>query len=116
VALAEAGRVPEAIEHFQEAAVLQPNNPETHLNLGLALAKGERFQEAVEQYEFAIRLSPEDVQTYVELMNVYAKLHQPQEAIDTAEKGLQTAQSSGQIGLADQIEAWLAAYRMRNGK
>jgi tetratricopeptide (TPR) repeat protein len=58
LALAAANRLPEAIDHFNRALVLDPRYPEAHNNLGLALAGVGRAAEATAHYEQALRLKP----------------------------------------------------------
>jgi Flp pilus assembly protein TadD len=56
VALASAGRAPEAIARFDRALQLDPRYPEAHNNLGLALANAGRMDEAISHFEEALRL------------------------------------------------------------
>jgi tetratricopeptide (TPR) repeat protein len=58
LALAGAGRVPEAIDHFNKALKLNPGYAEARNNLGLALASEGRLLDAVSQYETALQLKP----------------------------------------------------------
>jgi len=53
------GRIPEAIEQFHEALRLNPNNAETHANLGLALLASGKPRESIPEFEMALRLKPE---------------------------------------------------------
>ena len=53
------GRLPEAIEQFHEALRINPNDAETHDNLGLALLASGKAQESVPEFETALRLKPE---------------------------------------------------------
>jgi Flp pilus assembly protein TadD len=47
IALAQAGRLPEALAHLEQAVQLDPKYPNAHCNLGLALAEGARVDKAV---------------------------------------------------------------------
>jgi tetratricopeptide (TPR) repeat protein len=58
LALAGAGRAPEAIDHFTQALQLNPAYPEAQNNLGLAIASLGRLPEAVGHYEKALQLKP----------------------------------------------------------
>ena len=55
-ALAERGRMDEAIEHFETAIRLMPGYFQAHNNLGNALAAKGRFADAIAHYREAIRL------------------------------------------------------------
>jgi len=58
-ALAERGRLPEAITWFESALRLPPDRAEAHLSLGKALAIMGHLPEAIDQYETALRLRPD---------------------------------------------------------
>jgi Tfp pilus assembly protein PilF len=57
--LAEAGRRPEAIEHFQQALRIKPDYADAHCNLGTALRDGGKIEDAIGQYEQALRINPD---------------------------------------------------------
>jgi tetratricopeptide (TPR) repeat protein len=59
VALAEQGRLTEAVASCQRALRLKPDYAEAHSNLGVALAKQGRLTEAVASQQQALRLKPE---------------------------------------------------------
>jgi tetratricopeptide (TPR) repeat protein len=56
--LLQAGRVDEAIGHYQAAARLDAGDPESFDNLGVALASGGRADEAIASFHAALRLRP----------------------------------------------------------
>jgi cytochrome c-type biogenesis protein CcmH/NrfG len=47
-----------AIAALSNAIRLQPDNPNTHVDFGVALAAGGRLDEAIAQFKEAIRLDP----------------------------------------------------------
>ena len=55
--LAQAGRVREAILHFQEAVRLDPESHRAHFNLGQSLEESGRPEEAVEHYRAVLRFA-----------------------------------------------------------
>ena len=59
VKLFQAGKVPEAIEQYEQALGLYPNYAKAHLNLGIALGQTGRVQEEIEQYQQALRINPD---------------------------------------------------------
>jgi len=65
LALLQVDRVPEAIEHLEQALRIEPDYAEAHCNMGSALRRLGRFHEAVEQCEQALRIRPD----YAEALN-----------------------------------------------
>jgi tetratricopeptide (TPR) repeat protein len=59
-ALAAAGRLDEAIPHFQILVDSQPSNPEAQLLLGRALLETGQYPAAAAHLEYAARLRPDD--------------------------------------------------------
>ncbi len=53
-----AGRIPESIPHFREAARLNPAYAEAHNNLGAALTNTGNRDEAIREFEAALRANP----------------------------------------------------------
>jgi tetratricopeptide (TPR) repeat protein len=54
------GRLPDAIAEYQAALRIQPDDPDTHMNLGNALAQlPDRRQEAIAQYEAVLQARPD---------------------------------------------------------
>jgi tetratricopeptide (TPR) repeat protein len=54
-----AGRVSDAVPHFQEAVRLNPTYAEAHNNLGAGLMNTARNSEAITQFEAALRIKPD---------------------------------------------------------
>jgi Flp pilus assembly protein TadD len=59
MALFHAGRVTEAVEHFEQALRIEPDYVDAHFDLGLALEKLGRTPEAIEQYQQTLKLRPD---------------------------------------------------------
>jgi tetratricopeptide (TPR) repeat protein len=55
----QAGRIQEAIKHYEQALLIKPDYADAHYNLGGALGQAGRMQEAIGQYEQALRLKPD---------------------------------------------------------
>jgi len=66
VALAEAGRVPEAIAQYTESLQLKPN-AFSHNNLGLAMAQQGHLDEAITHYGQALQIQPNYEPTHYNL-------------------------------------------------
>jgi tetratricopeptide (TPR) repeat protein len=80
-ALAQAGRLTEAIVQFEEALRLDPSFVDAHSNLGNALLQAGRVTEAITQYEATVRLRPDYAPGHYNLGNALLTLHRPGEAI-----------------------------------
>jgi Flp pilus assembly protein TadD len=61
IALADRGRMDEAIAEFREALRLDPGSAQTHWHLGAALAYRGARDEAVEHLRESVRLDPGNV-------------------------------------------------------
>jgi tetratricopeptide (TPR) repeat protein len=57
--LQRAGRMPEAIRHYERALELNPDFADAHVNLGDTMVQLGRIQEAIGQYEQALRIRPD---------------------------------------------------------
>jgi tetratricopeptide (TPR) repeat protein len=60
LALADEGRVQEAIDQYRMALSIRPDFPSARYNIGNALAHEGRDQEAIWQYRQALRINPRD--------------------------------------------------------
>jgi tetratricopeptide (TPR) repeat protein len=80
-ALADAGRIDEALEHYHAALRQIPDYVEGHNNLANALAAAGKTGEAIEHYHQALRLRGNDVEAHNNLGNVLAQMGRTDEAI-----------------------------------
>jgi tetratricopeptide (TPR) repeat protein len=78
--LLEASKPDEAVEAYQQAATLQPKDPEPHLSLGLLLEKQNRFADAELEYKQALGLDPSSTDALTGLANIYMRGHRFTEA------------------------------------
>jgi tetratricopeptide (TPR) repeat protein len=88
VGLAQAGRIPEAMEHLQQALRIKPNYAEGHQYLGNVFLQEGRIEEAIAQYEQALRIKPDFAEAH---NNLGTALHQTvmrEEAIEHYEQAL----------------------------
>jgi tetratricopeptide (TPR) repeat protein len=79
--LALEGKSDQAIEYFTGAIKTDPNNAESHNNLGAELVKVNRIDEAVEEFHEALRLEPKHHQVHNNLAVVYFKQGETDKAI-----------------------------------
>jgi len=69
------GRLPEAIQHYREAARLKPDYAMAHYNLGLALAQTpDGLPEAIEEYRAALRANPNSAMAHNNLGLALSKI------------------------------------------
>lgn len=64
IAVAEQGKIEEAIAHYREAIRIKPNYLDAHYNLGVNLTKQGRYEEAMDHYMEALRIAPDDAETH----------------------------------------------------
>ena len=86
--LFQTGRTHEAIQHYQEALRLQPDNADIYNNLGAALANLGKTDEAIEHYQRALRLSGDYFLAHHNLGLVLASLGRSDEAIQHYQQAL----------------------------
>jgi tetratricopeptide (TPR) repeat protein len=86
--LAQQGKLPEAIGHYEAALQLKPDFAEAENNLGNALARLGRGPEAVAHYKRALHLAPDDATTLDNLGTLLTHLGKSQEAILCFEQAL----------------------------
>jgi Flp pilus assembly protein TadD len=80
-ALADLGRLTEAMGHYREALRLWPNYPEAHNNLGMVLTSVGKFSEAIEECREALRLRPDLAEAHGNLGKALAGRGEIAEAI-----------------------------------
>ncbi len=70
VVLAGAGRVQEAISHFEAALKIDPNSFDAHVNLGIALSRVPgRMPDAIQHFKAALRSKPDrEIQRMLDLL------------------------------------------------
>ncbi len=77
IALQQAGRLDEAIPHYQEALRINPSSSETYTNLGLAYKQKGQFAAAIDLYQKALELTPDDAATCGNLALLLAAANTP---------------------------------------
>jgi tetratricopeptide (TPR) repeat protein len=87
-ALLDAGRIPEAIAHYERALRLKPDYPEAHSNLGNALLQVGRIQESIAQCQAALKLEPDYAKAHNNLANALLDAGRLPEAITHYETAL----------------------------
>ena len=68
-ALAQQGKLADAIHHYQRALQITPDDADAHIHWGLALAQQGRLAEAIEHYRQALRINPGHADAQSNLLN-----------------------------------------------
>ena len=104
LALAEQGKLNEAMQHYERAIQHNPDAVEAHTNLGNALANQEKLAEAIEHYERALQIEPDDADAHNNLGNALVGQGKLKEAIEHYERALQFnpdyAEAHNNLGVA----------------
>lgn len=82
------GMFNEAIDEFEDAIVLDPENSIIYNNLGNAYIEVERLEEAIDVLEKAILLSPDFADLHNNLGRAYLKMSQCKNAVGAFEKAI----------------------------
>jgi tetratricopeptide (TPR) repeat protein len=89
-ALLNQDKVPEAIEHFDEALQLDPNSTDALVKKGTALEKMRKLTEAIECYDRAIALDGSMTIAYLYKGGLYNRMERFSEAVECYEQALRT--------------------------
>jgi tetratricopeptide (TPR) repeat protein len=81
-------KVPEAIDHYEQALRLKPDLAVAHYDLGIALAGQSKVQEAINHYEQALRIEPDYAEAHNNLGIALVRLGRMQEAIEQYQQAL----------------------------
>jgi tetratricopeptide (TPR) repeat protein len=97
VTLFQAGKVPEAIEQYEQALRLYPDYAKAHLNLGIALGQTGRVREEIEQYEQALRINPDYAKAHRNLGIALEQRGRVQEAIEQYQQTLRISPDDAEV-------------------
>ncbi len=110
--LTSLGRYQEAIEHYQRALELNPNDPDYYYLIGGALIETGQIGQALGYLHQARKAEARLPGGLLQFGNgLCQNAHQSSQAIAAAQKALALARSKGQTALAKQTEDWLNSYR-----
>lgn len=87
-ALADRGRVEEAMNEYRQAIALAPRNADYHTNMGIVLAMQGRFEEALGFYRQALEFEPNLGNAYLNQGIALANLGRFDEAIESTSQGI----------------------------
>jgi protein O-mannosyl-transferase len=80
-ALADQGKLAEAIDHYRHALQIKPNYAQVNYRWGIALARQGKLAEAIEHYQQALRLKPDYADAHNNWGNALARQGKLVEAI-----------------------------------
>ncbi len=89
MALASRGKLPEAIQQYDQAIQLEPDFPVAHYNWGVALADQGKLDEAIQHYQRAVQLKPDYAEALNNLGNALGAEEKLPEAIQLFGRALQ---------------------------
>ena len=89
ISLLNAGRVEEAIAHYNKAFELNPTYGEAHYNLANSLVRLGRLDEAVAHYEKALEINPNNVPAHYNLAAIFRQNGRTDAAIDQYQRVLE---------------------------
>jgi protein O-mannosyl-transferase len=89
-ALAAEGRFDEAVDQFQRALRIDPNDSDAVYNLGNALARQGNFEAAGKQLQYALQVNPRNAMAAYDLGNVRVRQGRFDEAMNQFERALKT--------------------------
>src|SRR3989454_1085864 len=97
LALAQEGKLTEAIEHYTTALRIKPDYADAHINLGIALAQQGKPAEAIEHYPQALQLKPDSAEAHANWGLALADQGKLAESIDHYRQALQIKPESAEV-------------------
>jgi tetratricopeptide (TPR) repeat protein len=95
IALAQKGRLDEAIDQYLASLKIDPNRPATHNNLGFAYFRKGMVDHAILQFQMAIALNPDYADAHNNLGIAYGKKGWIQQATEEISMGMKLQSSGG---------------------
>ncbi len=83
-----AGKISEAVAHYEQALRIDPDYAVAHDNLGSALVRTGKMEEAIARYEQALRLKPDYAEAHCNLGTVFLQEGRVSDAIAHYEQAL----------------------------
>src|SRR5438034_73683 len=97
LALAQEGKLTEAIEHYTTALRIKPDYADAHINLGIALAQQGKLAEASEHYQQALHSKPDSADAHTNWGLALTQQGKPAEASDHYRQALQIKPESAEV-------------------
>ena len=103
-ALAQNGKLREAVPHFTAALRIKPNDVNLHNNMGAALARQGRYKEAIPHFLKAIEFTPDSVTVNYSLGSAYLRIGKTEDAVKYLSRALKAKPDSAEahhyVGMA----------------
>src|SRR5256712_412226 len=97
LALAQEGKLTEAIEHYTTALRIKPGYAAANINWGIALAREGKPAEAIDHYRQALQLKPDSAEAHANWCLALADQGKLAEAIDHYRQALQIKPESAEV-------------------
>jgi protein O-mannosyl-transferase len=88
LALQQAGRTREAVEHYEQALQIKPDYADAHYNLGIVFFREGKLDDAIGHFEHALRISPDYTKAHYNLGIVFMQEGKLSDAIGHFEEAL----------------------------
>jgi cytochrome c-type biogenesis protein CcmH/NrfG len=88
VTLQDQGKLEEAIEAYNKAIIIKPDNAEAYYNMGIVLKDQGKLEEAIEAYNKALAIKPDFAEAYYNMGNALREQGKLEEAIEAYNKAL----------------------------
>ena len=95
--LARQGKLPEAIQHFEQAIQLKPDDARAQNDLGSALVLQGKLPEAIQHYEQAIQIKPDSADFWYNLGLALARQGKRAEAVQQYERAVQLKPDDAEV-------------------
>ena len=95
IALAQEGRLDEAIDQYLASLKIDPNRPATHNNLGFAYFRKGMVDHAILRFQMAIALNPDYAEAHTNLGIAYGKKGWIQQAAEEISMGMKLQSRGG---------------------
>ena len=89
LALAQTGKIGDAIAHYQQALRVNPDYAAAHNNLGIALAQTGRIEDAIAHYQQALQIKPDYADAHCNLGIALGQAGRLEDAIGHLQRALQ---------------------------
>jgi len=80
------GRTDEAIKCFEMVTLMDPENYEAFLLMGIMLLELEKYKEALESFENVLKLKPDNEDALIKKGQSLGFLEEPEEALNVSTK------------------------------